>query len=546
MHLSGVGEMFVSGYVRENVTIDIALDEGRVRLTAVPKGEEVVKIAPGMAPKAEFQVDPATVDTIQTTISGSDRFILKYPKDRSLMTIFGASNLFAFFQSEGAAPRKAIALFYQYAWTTFEKNSAVLRYVEKLDTEYVHLFLQMFQHVRETLTLAAFGEIVYSEVARVLFPKSLRTPEMFLHIDEAGNPYVLSRFVDGFNEFMQERLALKEGEGKEQKIRTLKDRQEKIAKKGALPKRDDLDITAVEDRLLGKMLAIALITNHWDLFNNICLANSGCLGKLHNSELVVIVDCGNAFEHGFDGLSSGEAAFHNPDITGLEEIEVINGYKYAFPFDREFPIALPRQLVPDLFDFSSHSFFEGFQSAINDVKQVLTKNTNCIQDAIDRSLDKVTESSSISMRTILGELQGEANGKTKASEQPLYKSTLLDRNFYKLTQDKKSSCSGECDDSYTLESVLKSRVDFLAQVSSGIAREREKYQYEPRENFKLAMQAYIDRFNRQQLLKFKALQSTSYTHLKKIPSVSTTGLFKIEARKSALEQAAPSRLHSRL
>ncbi|GEM_PF-4408247 len=524
--------MFVSGYVRDNVIIDLKIDEGRVRLKPVPEGQGVVKIAPGMAPKAELKIDSVIPDKIN---SGSNHFILKHPKTRSFLAIFGSTNIISLFKSEGATPRKAMELYYKYAASTFEKNRSTLHCAKKIDPGFLQLFEKMFQHVRETLTLAAFGEVVYSEVARALFPRSLRTPEMFLHIDETGSPYVLSRFVDGFNEFMHKRLVSKEGGGKEQMVATLKERKAKLAKEGVLPKRDDLAITAVEDRLLGKMLAIALITNHWDLFNNICLANSGCLGELNSSELVVIVDCGNAFSDGFGGRSGGEATFLNPDVMGLEDRDAINGHKHVFPFDREFPIALPRQLVPDLFDFSSHAFFKGFQSAILDVSQALVANPDCIQSAIHCSLDKVTENSSLTVRGMLG---GGAN--PKSTEQLLHRSTLLDRSFYKFNSEKKPSCSEGCDDSYTLESVLKSRVSFLAEATDGIATERERHAHESPVKFKQAMEGYIDRFNQNQLLKFKRLQATNDAALKKqvYPKIpSNVGFFKSESQIDADDRA---------
>lgn len=148
-----------------------------------------------------------------------------------------------------------------------------------------------------------------------------------------------------------------------------------------LPKAADLKITPEQKKILGKLYAMALITGHYDILNNINGTNSGSMaGK------PVCVDWGNSFMIGFGGLTKDENIFQakmgegknqNPislimgsaDYTTLQQQWSSQEYgigsnEFTFPFlEHVFPY-LPRLLVQDIFNLDDPDVFAGFKEFV--------------------------------------------------------------------------------------------------------------------------------------------------------------------------------------
>lgn len=162
-----------------------------------------------------------------------------------------------------------------------------------------------------------------------------------------------------------------------------------------LPKLAELGLTPAQKQITGKLYAMALITGHYDIFNNINAVNSGSM-----SGKPACVDWGNNFMIGFGGLTKDEIAFNaemgsesnknlfqlivssQDDEALLQEwasMEYgIGSNEFAFPYiELVFPY-FPRQLVQDIFNLDDPDIFSGFAEFV----QLAAQNKSKLKDAM--------------------------------------------------------------------------------------------------------------------------------------------------------------------
>jgi len=231
-------------------------------------------------------------------------------------------------------------------------------------------------HLSDLLFEAAFGEVLYQGIGKTLF-RSFEATETYLHIDtETGDPCIISKFRIDFNECIEKKLQA----AIQKKMTSSGEWDSQI-----IPRREELNFSAEENYLLGKLYAIALITNDWDLVNNIMLSNAGCVGSTKSARKVMVVDGGNKFHFGFDGLTCDETAFKNilfnPSSTPTFPHR---SYTHTLPFEDAVYLNLPRLLIPELFSLTNPELFRGFKETIGEARTTLAANPFCIQQAIKR------------------------------------------------------------------------------------------------------------------------------------------------------------------
>jgi hypothetical protein len=312
---------------------------------------EGVIISKGEAPKS-FLTD------------GENLYVVKKPKKRTFGAIF--KNNF---------PSGLVS----YEQWTIEEFRAKKKALPIDDQEQLAPFAV---HLNDLLFEAAFGEVLYQQIAKTLF-SSFESTESFLHIDaKTSEPSIISKFRFDFNEFMEKKLRFVLGEtrGKASDWNIEK-----------LPCRDALGFNDNENHLMGKLYAVALLTNDWDLVNNIMLSNAGCVGDSHTATQIMVVDGGNKFHFGFDGLTCDETAFENPAFNpDSTKNHPLLGYDYTLPFDKEVLLQLPRLLIPNLFELDNHQLFQGFKEATDEAVKALCLNPFCINQAINSVEQRIT------------------------------------------------------------------------------------------------------------------------------------------------------------
>lgn len=314
---------------------------------------EDLPIAEGTSPKLFFQ-------------HGDDHYIVKKPKKRTLAGIFS--------QSLPAT----LSDFKNWTYSDFKHHE------ENLSTSDKATLLPFFSHMRDLMIEAAFGEIIYMQIIKVMFPTQAEVPETYLHIDQqSGEPWVISKKINQFNEFIHDKLKKEMG-------RVLSSSSEWLVEKKLF--RADLKFSDNELLLLGKLFCTALITHDWDLVNNIMLANSGCIGSTDTASKICVVDGGNKFHLGFDGFTCAESAFRNPDFK-LNNAQ--DNYRYTLPFDVRVSPHLPRMIVSDLFKMDNPFILKGFNAMLVEVNDVLHNNPECIREAIAKSFSLTTKSSEL-------------------------------------------------------------------------------------------------------------------------------------------------------
>lgn len=290
---------------------------------------------------------------------GRDYYIYKQPKKRTFESIFKEN-----FPSDLESYR---------TWTLddYRTKRELISLIDKQKLEPYAI------HLNDLLFEAAFGEVIYQLIAKNLF-KSFEPTECFLHVDsDLGELGIISRFRSDFNEFIEHRLNA-----------TL-DRKKSSVNEwelSLLPTRDDLHLSENENYLLGKLFALALITNDWDVVNNIMLSNAGCIGDSETATKIMVVDGGNKFQFGFDGLSCDETSFKNSElIETLGNDHPLKGYLNTLPFDKEVSLKLPRLLIPNLFQMTNPLLFRGLKEGMLEAKASLTENPYCIQQAVNQA-----------------------------------------------------------------------------------------------------------------------------------------------------------------
>ncbi len=355
---------------------------------------------------------------------GHSLYVLKKPRTRTFAGIFKES-----FPTELAQYRH---------WTIddFRLNK------DDITTRDKELLEPYAQHLNDLLFEAAFGEVLYQLIAKRLC-KSFEPTENYLHIDqETGEPGIISKFRIDFNEFIEKKLQV----AIKKKMMSAGEWATQI-----IPNRDDLDFSPHENYLLGKLYALALLTNDWDLVNNIMLSNAGCLGSSDSSSKIMVVDGGNKFHFGFGGLTCDETSFQNIEFNPHStETHPLTGFVSTLPFDGAVYLKLPRLLIPDLFLLTNPNVFKGFKEAIEEARAALAANPFCIRQAIKEVELFITADS-----------HEETIKRFKDK-----RSTLINHSYYFSTSDSQ----------YSLDTVLKARCHSLqiscARIEAGVSVEK--------------------------------------------------------------------------
>lgn len=354
-----------------------------------------IDIAQGTAPKSFL----GAADSV---------YIVKKPKQRRLSSIF-ANNLPAYYLEH----------FGNWTFLDFRLHQQVL---SSKDKETLHPY---FHHINDLSIEAAFNEVLYMQIIGTLFPDNVIVPEVYLHLDsESSEPWLISKHIPNFNEFLCGKIAslLK---------RPLKTSTDWLHIKK--PRRSDLQLCDNELGLIGKLYYTALLTNDWDVFNNIMLANSGCIGDSKLAQKVVVVDGGNKFHAGFDGLTCDESSFKNPRFSA-ENTDA--NYLHTIPFDTQIYPQLPRMVVADLFDMDNEAIVVGFKTMMAEAQTRLTKDPTLIRGAIYKAYEKFTMDSDKHLLKNFRDPQ----------------STLFNHHYYR----KKTS--------YNLESILLERLHAIPRL----------------------------------------------------------------------------------
>lgn len=363
------------------------------------------------------------------------KYIVKNPKSRTLGEIFGGA----------VYDKELAALIQKYKGVRFETSDSIK---DESDRKALKPYIK---HLQDLLVESALGEIIFSTVSGTLFPDSLASPETYLHIDsKTGVPQVLSKLLDGFNEFLDEKVQdLVPSEGP-------KPTSPDYWTNRKLPSREELGLSKQEDYLLGKLFAVALLCDDWDLLNNISLANAGCIGETAQARKIAIVDGGNKFHFGFGGLTKSETALKNPEISSPENLEAkynIKGFVAALPFEEAVYPHLPRQLVSGLFDLENPEVYAGFKDAVKEALASLTKNPECIQEAIDSVFQRISLNSA---KEIVAALQDHA---------PNNKQVNINHSYYFPPNPAELESKGELTSKpYTLNSMLRGRLASLQEI----------------------------------------------------------------------------------
>jgi len=137
---------------------------------------EALQIAEGTSAKLFFK-------------NGQDQYIIKKPKRRTLGRIFNAS--------------LPVDLHPYREWTFNEFREKNTQLPDTIRSQ----LAPYFNHLQDLMIEAALGEIIYMQVVKTLFPLSMEAPETFLHINkESGEPWVISKKIEAFNEFLRDKL----------------------------------------------------------------------------------------------------------------------------------------------------------------------------------------------------------------------------------------------------------------------------------------------------------------------------------------------------
>lgn len=375
---------------------------------------EPLTIGEGTAPKLFYK-------------HGVDQYIIKKPKQRTLSGIFSTS--------------LPSCLHHYKAWTfaRFKTEEATI------PAEDHRLLKPYFTHLQDLMIEAALGEIIYMHVIKVLFPVSMEVPETYLHIDKKSKePWIISKKINSFNEFLRERLVQETG-------RILKSSSEWLDEKK--PCRADLKLNDNELMLLGKLYCSALITHDWDLFNNIMLANSGCIGDSKTASKVCVVDGGNKFHFGFDGLTCEESTFRNPDFNLPDAAE---SYRFTTLFDKAVCPDLPRLIISDLYELTNCFFLHGMEEMLAEANQAIANHPDCLREAINLAFSQTTLNSEESCLQRI-------NNKN---------STLFNQHYYRASKG------------YALEKILLGRIKSCTMFMNSIDKEDVSQNLKQRIQFK--------------------------------------------------------------
>lgn len=239
----------------------------------------------------------------------------------------------------------------------------------------------------------AFLEILIPRIANRLFHGILRTPETFLHVDEENSIWIISKFLNGFSEFLANKEVVKTNAP--------------LFDLTHLPTRADLHLTPEEAKIIGQLYAVALVFNLWDLLNS-KLLNSGYY-QSDNNKIAAIVDFGCGAHISYKGRHADTLALDDLHFSPAKKIDYsFFGQNYrehyrhghVLPFDKLVAPLLPHTIIADLFDMSStdtisRSMLEGFTQALTLAERNMAEHPRLLEEALEDAYNGICIDSTI-------------------------------------------------------------------------------------------------------------------------------------------------------
>jgi hypothetical protein len=238
----------------------------------------------------------------------------------------------------------------------------------------------------------AFIELLTPNLMKSLFGELLVVPEMFIHVGQNHQVIILSKLLNGFDEFLHQKVA--------QKFGTPLDNLE-------IPRRHQLDLSEQEAFLIGQLYAAALVFNHWDILNS-KLLNSGKI-TIDEKAKACIVDFGFCGHLSYKGRHNDSLCLDDESFAKGKKINYrffSNDYnhdyrhRFALPFDGLVGSLLPHTLVEDLFDLSGNDSIstmmrKGFASMIEKASHTIESNPNLYDEVFKSCLARFSKESII-------------------------------------------------------------------------------------------------------------------------------------------------------
>ncbi|MCW8419259.1 hypothetical protein OQJ18_01230 [Fluoribacter dumoffii] len=273
------------------------------------------------------------------------------------------------------------------------------------------------KHIFSIKLEGAFLEILIPRMAKKLFEGILVAPENYLHVDQDKSIAVISRFINSFCEFLSQKEITKT---------------EPLFEREQLPKRDDLELTLEEGRILGQLYAVALVFNLWDLLNS-KLLNSGYCTDKDNVKRAAIVDFGCGGTLSYKGRHADTLAMDDPEFSPSKKVNYSffgqnyrDHYRHGFalPFDKLVAPLLPHTVIADLFDMSqedplSRSMREGFAEAITTAEKNMALDPHLLEDSLAQAFSAITLDSSIQADELKSHLHAEFYGRADKNSHAL-------------------------------------------------------------------------------------------------------------------------------
>jgi hypothetical protein len=238
----------------------------------------------------------------------------------------------------------------------------------------------------------AFLEMLAPNLMKALFGDLLAVPEVYLHVTEKQEIILLSKLMDGFDEFLHRKVSKNFG--------TLLDAAE-------LPKRAQINLNKEEAYFIGQLYAAALIFNHWDILNS-KLLNSGVV---HSNGLskAAIVDFGFICHLSYKGRHNDSLSLRDENFVHGKRVEYcfftkqyLQNYRHRFalPFDSKVGTLLPHTLIEDLFDIAgedpiSKKMREGFRSMVEKASKTIESDPAFYEKVFQYTLSRISTDSAI-------------------------------------------------------------------------------------------------------------------------------------------------------
>ncbi|HAT1764949.1 TPA: hypothetical protein I8Y96_000402 [Legionella pneumophila] len=238
----------------------------------------------------------------------------------------------------------------------------------------------------------SFIEVLIPCFMRVLFADQLITPEVYLHIDKNNHIFVLSKLLNGFDEFLYSKVAGKFGY---------------ILDHKKIPSRKDLDLTEQEAYLVGQLYAAALIFNHWDILNS-RLLNAGKI-EISGQTKACIVDFGFCLHLSYKGRHTDSLCLDDENFSYGKRINYRffsldynrdYRHRFALPFDTMVGTLLPHTLIEDLYQLSgndrlSTAMRNGFAAMIKQADKSIRSNPKLYEEVFSECLQRISNESSV-------------------------------------------------------------------------------------------------------------------------------------------------------